>query len=236
MPKQPLSIILSNMKRLFVEMGKSMLGFKRVYLFLLFAIAVSGSIYALSQFIPDLTTALSASPWTPWGVVTSIFTHANFDHYFNNMLGLTILTVIFVFANCSLMGQKKVRVENFLIATSLIAAVASNILWIGITVIPSEGASGLLYAVNGVVLGFALSNGLQFLELKKFKTQRYLVMTMVFVNTVLSFALLAQVFQNPQLFLNIAAGVNVVAHGVSFLIGMFATFFWCLIKKVSLME
>jgi membrane associated rhomboid family serine protease len=234
--KRAQSTITSMMKTVFVEMRKGILGFKRVYLFLIAAIAVSGMVYAFSLLYPSLNASLSASANTPWGIVTSIFTHSSFDHYSSNMFGLTILIAIFVFANCSLLGQKKVKVENFFIATALIAAVSANVLWISVKNIPSVGASGLLYAVNGIVLGFALFNGLQFLDFKKFKSQRLLVMTMVFVNTILAVALLAQVLLNPELFLNVGAGVNVIAHGVSFLIGMFAAFFWCLIKKVSLLE
>jgi membrane associated rhomboid family serine protease len=234
--KRALPTITSSMKAVFVSMGKGLLGFMRVYIFLFAAIAVSGLVYAISLPYPSLTVFLSASANTPWGIVTSIFTHSSFDHYANNMYGLTVLIAIFVFANCSLLGQKKVKVENFLIVTALIAAVSANVLWISVKSSPSVGASGLLYAVNGIVLGFALYNGLQFLDLKRFKTQRVLVMTMVFVNTILAAALLAQVLLNPELFLNVGAGVNVIAHGVSFLIGMFAAFFWCLIKKVSLLE
>jgi membrane associated rhomboid family serine protease len=57
-----------------------------------------------------------------------------------------------------------------LLAKSIIA-IFSNVLWIFLIPNPTIGASGLLYAVEGVLLGFSLFNGLQFLNFSKFKKQ-----------------------------------------------------------------
>jgi hypothetical protein len=39
-----------------------------------------------------------------------------------------------------------------------------------------------------------------------------------------------------QLFLNVGEGVNVIAHGLSYLLGLFAVFPNCLIAKVSILN
>jgi membrane associated rhomboid family serine protease len=224
------------MKRMLVIIVKGMLAFKKILLVYLLVLLLSGSVYIASTVYPDVNMILAASRNTPWGIVTSIFAHSSLPHFGLNMGGLFIFVLLFVFSNSTYSVQNKKRVERLALFSVFVFAIISNVLWVILTPNPSVGASGLLYAVIGIVTGFSLFNGLQIVNFSKFKTQEAATVGVILMNMLLSILLIAQVFQDPQLFLNIGAGVNVIAHGVSYLLGLFVVFPYCLIAKISIMD
>jgi membrane associated rhomboid family serine protease len=125
----------------------------------------------------------------------------------------------------------------FFLSSSFLFAVFSNILCIFITPMSSIGASGLLYAMEGCLVGFTLANGLQIFNFLKLKTQSTSIICMVIVNIFVSFVTLIQIMQNPEIFLSVGESVNVIAHGVSFLFGFFASIPWYyFVGKVSILN
>jgi membrane associated rhomboid family serine protease len=152
------------------------------------------------------------------------------------MGSLFIFVLLFTFSNSTYSLQNKKKVERFTLISIFIFAIISNVLWLILTSRPSVGASGLVYAIMGIVTGFSLFNGLQILNFSKLKTQEIVTVGVILMNLLFSVLLVAQVFQDTQLFLNVGEGVNVIAHGVSFLLGLFAVFPYCLIKKVSILN
>jgi len=232
----PISKVFANMKRMLVIIVKGMLAFKKILLVYLLVLLLSGSVYIASTVYPDVNMSLAASRNTPWGIVTSIFAHSSLSHFGLNMGGLFIFALLFVFSNSTYSVQNKKRVERLTLFSVFVFAIISNVLWVILTPNPSVGASGLLYAVIGIVTGFSLFNGLQIVNFSKFKTQEAATVCVILINMLLSILLMAQVFQDPQLFLNIGAGVNVIAHGVSYLLGLFVVFPYCLIAKISIMD
>ncbi len=231
----PSSVLLANLKAAFSGITQGMLGFRWVYFFLFTVIMTNAAVYTLSLAHPGIIDFLSVSSKTPWGIVTSIFAHSSFSHLIYNMSALSFFTILFTFCNSALSVSRN-KIEGFFVFSTLACAIISNILWIASRDSISFGASGLVYAVVGNVLGFSLFNGLQVFHFQKLQSQRQLVVFIVLIDIVISVLLLAQVVLDPQLFLNLGSGVNTLAHGASFLLGMFAVYPLCLFKKLSLLE
>jgi membrane associated rhomboid family serine protease len=231
-----ISKVVANMKKMLYTIVKGTLAFKRVFLGYILVLIISGSVYFVSSVYPSLNTILAASRSTPWGIVTSIFAHSSLSHFGSNMSSLFIFVLMFTFSNSTYSLQNKKKVERFTLFSIFMFAIISNVLWVILTPRPSVGASGLVYAIMGVVTGFSLFNGLQILNFPKLKTQETVTIVVISMNLFLSFFLVAQVFQDTQLFLNVGEEVNVIAHGVSYLLGLFAVFPYCLIRKVSILN
>lgn len=232
----PLNKVLANMKAMLYVMLKGMFAYRKIFSAYIFVLFISGCIYVISLIYPDIANILAVSRSTPWGVVTSIFTHSNLLHFAYNMGSLFIFILMFAFANSTFSVQKKQKLEPFFLVSAFIFAIVSNVLWVVLTPSPSIGASGLVYAVVGILTGYTLFNGLQALYVSKIKAQNALTACVIYSNILLSALLLVQVFQDPQLFLNVGDGVNVFAHGISYLLGLFAVLPYYMIKKVSIMD
>lgn len=199
-------------------------------------LASGTALYVISQVYPQINSILATSRATPWGIVTSIFAHSSLFHLASNMVGLLVYALLCAFCNSSLPTETKKRIQSFFLICAFGSAIASNIFWVFLTSQSSLGASGLVYAAQGVLLGFSLMNGLSILNWRKFKAQEKSTKLMVLFNLLVLVSLLSQIFLSPEIFLGVAAGVNVVAHGFSFYSSLVITFVWNhYIKKVSIL-
>jgi len=82
-------------------------------------------------------------------------------------------------------------------------------------------ASGLVYAIEGVLIGFSLINSLQIRNFSKFRVQSLSTKYVVFINFIVGSAVILQIFLSPDGFLNVGRGVNTIAHVVSFSVRTF---------------
>jgi membrane associated rhomboid family serine protease len=218
----PLNKVIANLKEMLHTVVHGMLAFKIVYV--------------VSIVYPTVNDILAVSNSTPWGIFTSIFAHSSLSHFGLNMGGFFVFLLMFAFSNSTYSLQNKKKVERFTLFSIFVFAIISNVLWVILTPNPSVGASGLVYAILGIVTGFSIFNGLQILYFSKLRTQEAATVVVIILNIILSIPLLAQVFFDPQLFLNVGEGVNVIAHSISYLLGLFAVFPYCLIAKVSMLN
>ncbi len=216
--------------------SKIVYDFRRILSACILVLVFSIALYVSFSIYPPTNSILAVSRTTPWGIVTSIFVHSSPIHLAYNMAGLFAYTLLFAVCNSSLTSETKIRIQSFFLICAFGSAVASNILWVFLTPQPSLGASGAVYAVQGVLLGFSLMNGLSILNRGKFRTQKRSTKLMVLFNLLVLISLLSQILLSPEIFLGVAAGVNVVAHGFSFYTSLVTTFFWnYYIKKVSIL-
>jgi membrane associated rhomboid family serine protease len=216
---------------------KGILEFKRVFFVYSLVLLTSVIIFGVSQVYPNIENTLSASRSTPWGIITSIFAHINISHLALNMGGLFLFMFLFAFCNSTFILKSKRRVEIFFLVSVFVFAVISNVLWIALTPNPSIGASGLVYAVESSLAGFSFANGLQLLYFSKFKAQSVSTMYIVFMNIVVFSVMLIQIVQSPDIFLNVGQGVNIIAHGISFLLGFLISPLWYyVIGKISILN
>ena len=213
--------------RLFWRIG---LDFKLLFLTFIMILVISTAIYVTSSICPVLNDILKASRVTPWGVVTSLFVHQGPEHLAFNMIGLLAFIVLFSTTNWHLSKQEiGKRVSLFLIVIFLMALL-SNISWIIlIPQVGTAGSSGLVFASEGIVMGFTLQNGLRIIELfRNGEKDRKRLLAIYLYNLGIFGVFFVQVLLAPQTFLNVAPTVNVFAHGISFLGSFFLTVFWSL--------
>jgi membrane associated rhomboid family serine protease len=228
---------IANLKMELRKIVKGISEFKRVFLFYLIVLVTCVIVFGILQAYPNLENTLSASRVNPLGIITSIFTHSNLSHLVLNMGGLFQFIFLFAFCNSTFVIQTKRKMEIFLICSVIVIAVISNILWIVFSSSGVIGASGIVYAVEGDILAFSLINGLHILDLSKLRAQKISTQYMVFMNIIVSIVILIQVFLNVNVFLGVGQGINIFAHGVSFLLGLFASFIWCsVIEKISILN
>jgi membrane associated rhomboid family serine protease len=216
---------------------RGILDFKRIFLIYISVLLTSGIVYAVSQVYPNINSMLSASRSTPWGIITSIFAHSDLSHLAFNMGSLFLLMLLFTFCNSTFHFNSKKRIEMFFLVSIFMFAIISNILWIVFRPDSSIGASGLVYAVEGILVGFSFANGIQVCNFSKFKNQRIPTALIVLTNIAVFAVLFAQILLNPNIFLSVGQGINLIAHGVSFLLGLFASVPWYyLIGKLSILD
>lgn len=209
-------------------------------------LALSGITYLAENFFHGFVRLLSSSLETPWGIVTSLFVHAGEQHLIDNLRGLSIFLFLFIFTNLHLSETRlKMRVffSSLLIFASALLSNAVSILLM--PDIAAVGASGLVYALIGVTLGFSLSNAVELLkspdaletediegtsglETESMKnrflqTFRYafLLVNMIFI--VFFFVIF---LRSPQQFLNVNPGVNSLVHALAFFVSLVTVFFY----------
>jgi membrane associated rhomboid family serine protease len=208
--------------------------FRRVFFACALVIVSSIAIFVSFSVYPKINSFLAASRATPWGVVTSIFVHSSLTHLAYNMIGLFTYTLLFAVCNISFTSENKRKIEPFFLVCVFGSAIVANIFWICLTSKQSLGASGIVYAVQGVLLGFSLINGLSILDWKRFKIQKKFTQFMVLINIIVIFLLLSEILLSPLMFLSFAVGVNILVHGISFYLSLVITVVWnSYIKKIS---
>jgi len=211
-----------------------MLDFKRLFLAFILILLTSILVYVISYFYPEFNEVLKVSTTTPWGIVTSVFAHGGFMHLRDNMLGLCFFFIIFFITNFFPSKEERESRVTFFLVIIFAAAIVSNIAWIIIA--PQRGAigsSGLVYASQGIVTGFALSNGLRIFQLSHdVKKKRPLYIAVYVFNLVVFLSLCIPIFLDAKAFLNVAENVNSVVHGIAFLVGLFLTTIWAWVRQV----
>jgi len=224
----------SRRHRLIRLLWRIVLDFKLLFLMFMFLFVISTAIFVISSTYSMLNDILKASLVTPWGVVTSLFVHQGLEHLAYNMAGLLAFFFLFSIINSHLSKQEiKTRVSLFLIAIFLMA-IFSNTLWmILVPQASTAGSSGLVFASEGIFMGFTLLNGLQIIELfKDGGKDRKRLMAIYLCNLTIFGVLFVQIVLTPQIFLNVAPAVNAFVHGVSFLGGFSLTIFWSLYRRL----
>jgi membrane associated rhomboid family serine protease len=210
--------------------------FREVFFACALIIVSSIAIYMSFSVYPKINSILAASRATPWGVITSIFVHSSLTHLASNMIWLFLYTLLFAVCNISLASENKRKIEPFFLICVFGSAIVANIFWICLTSERSLGASGVVYAVQGVLLGFSLINGLSISDWKKFKIQEKFTQFLVLFNLLVLISFLFQIVLLPQIFLSVASGVNILVHAISFYLSLVITVVWNgYIKKVSIL-
>lgn len=218
---------------------KALLRFKIVYLTFPLVSIPSVLIYTASLMFPWLNDILVASPRTPWGIITSIFTHLEAQHLVLNMAGLLAFLLLFATSNILLSEEEIRRRILFLLSVMFVIATLSNLFWV--ILIPNvnvTGASGLVFASEGVVIGFALLNSLRLKDIAEHSVkEKEFLLAICAYNATIFVGFFLQILFAPELFLGVAPGVNVYIHGIAFYISFlltvlcFSTLPWLMARK-----
>src|SRR5437870_3426939 len=190
--------------------------------------ALSSVVFVFEQLGQEqhdfIETWLRASWSKPWGLVTAIFVHANFDHYIYNIIGLVLFLPFLLTANWSLEHALGRRV-SFPAWVPFVSAVLANLLVFVIQPGSSPfGASGVVYAVIGVTVGLSLVNSLHYTrKLLGGPKQDGLVRLLWFANLLVFVPLFIVVISSPAGFAGVGEGVNALGHILAFLAGLLAS-------------
>ena len=222
-------------------LSRRLAGFRSVGLaFTIFSL-VNIAIYLLIFLHPPLLKGLWLSADRPWGIVTSAFVHRDLGHLVSNLREFVFAAGFFVVVNL----HNRVRARRYssriflwLIFLSGFAANGIEFLawhWGGVSGVHSWGASGVVYAGIGVLLASTLCNFPAHMRnfdkarrrrprRGKRKLRRKFDWSLVrstagLLSMTLALTLLVLLFWNPGAFLSVGPGVNVLAHGLGFLLG-----------------
>jgi hypothetical protein len=176
-------------------------------------------------------TLLCSARISPWGIVTSLFIY---DSWANFVL-YAILVIFFILTQFLISEGERRKRQIFLSVVMYIIAIVVNLVWIVLA--PSSGTygpSGVLYAAWGVVSGFALFNGLsldQVTRRLRIFSQNRVIRAWAVVNLFTIAVFVLYLGSDTSLFLSESRGVNLFAHGMSFLGGFFATYAYRALNK-----
>jgi hypothetical protein len=195
---------------------------------------VAGAVlFGTSLVLPLVPTGFGASAFcnatmlcthgtTPWGTVTSVFLY---DGWSNILLYFIILVMYIAFSDRVDSGERRRRARFGSVAIFGVATIA-NALWLHfVPMAYSWGSSGVVYALWGFLLAFTLFDGMprnpKSLDPRTWyasKQERGSAMGNLMVFSMTAIMLVS----GPSAFLSSGPGVNVFAHGVSFLGGYFS--------------
>jgi len=234
---------------MYTRLSRRLAGFRSVGLaftiFILFNLAIFFliSLWPPTDTEPGLLGWLWLSADRPWGIITSNFVQAELPHLAGNLEGFTLAAGFFVIVCSALKVKDRRRWSRvFLWLVFLSGIMGSAIEYLLMLVSPrppSYGASGIVYGALGVLLAACLrSLPTQMRALAKehrrwerkrrkwglFRFDRRSLRTfpnLMSATILISFLLL--IFTDPWDFLSAALGVDVLAHGLGFLLGLLPT-------------
>jgi len=224
----------SKIVRVYAHISRRLTGFHPLSIaFIIFSL-LNISVYSLIALHPDLLESLWLSPSTPWGILTSAFTHAELGHLVSNLEGFALSILLFIPVASVHSPSIRRRWSRAFLWLGFVSGIGANLIEYPTTLIgpgsSSWGASGIVYGSLGVVLAGALlslPDHLKTMTKKRSKKKRKLKfnrkswreLRAIFVLSFL-IAFLIAILTDTAGFLNVEPGIDVFAHGVGFLIGM----------------
>jgi len=217
-----------------------------------FVILILGGFqFIFSLNLEWLVPKLGLSIHSLWGIFTNFYIHENLDHFDNNMMLLFILTLIYVFMNGYLSDIQQKNRSKYFMVSAFVCGISTNISYILIASYffnfqgYTYGASGLVYAVQGIAFMMALFNLIQvgkkwfaIVKIKKsnlgmptdFNKQYASTSAFLLLNFCVAafFAYFALV--NPLSVVNASENVSSFGHYIGFTIGMFSVIAYYFIK------
>lgn len=209
--------VASRLKAIFLD-------FRMLFNFYLVVLSLCVLLFTFNLAYSWLDGLLVASRSTPWGVITSLFVHNDLGHLVMNLIGLFSFLLIFSFTNYYIQSDEVVSRVHFFIIAILTVTVLSNVLWIIIANMGSIGASGLVYASEGLVTGFCLVNLWDLYgSSRSISTGKRVIML---VNLFVFLAICGWMVFYTNSFLSYGRDVNVLIHGSSFVLAFILAIEW----------
>jgi membrane associated rhomboid family serine protease len=194
------------------------------------------ALFSLVSLWPGLIEFLWLSGDRPWGIVTSNFVHRELPHLASNLEGFTLASGFFVLVCMVLRPRDRRRWSTVFLRLVFLSGIIGSAIEYPIllkTQDVSYGASGMVYGALGVLLAACLRSlpaQTEFLAKERRRRARRRGgpsrlgrKSLRTLPSVMSLALLASlvllIFTSPAAFLSVAPDVDVLAHGLGFLLG-----------------
>ncbi|MEM3723405.1 MAG: rhomboid family intramembrane serine protease [Candidatus Hadarchaeales archaeon] len=214
-------------------MSRRLAGFRLLGIGVALFVLVNLTVFILISFRPELLEVLWLSADRPWGIITSIFAHADASHLFWNLLFFLIFCLFFT--GVGWRDSPKVRRDStkIFLAVALAAGIIANAeeflaLWYpsGITHLGSWGASGVVYASGGALLVFSIHKLPSVVEyIQKIRRSREKIDHREFFMAMLPAFIIIWMFMD--ILSGFGRGLAGITHGLGFLLGfLMATALW----------
>jgi membrane associated rhomboid family serine protease len=230
---------------MYTHTPRRLAGFRRVGIafatFTLLNLAVFSmiSLWPPTDTDPGLLGWLWLSANRPWGIITSNFVQAELPHLAGNLQGFTLATGFFVIVCLVLKVEDRRRWSRVFLWLVFLSGIVGSAIEYPVLVINGDlswGSSGIVYGALGVLLAACLrSLPAQMRALAKehrrwrrkrrkwglFRFDRKSLHTfpnLMSLAILISFLFL--IFTDPWDFLSAGPGVDVLAHGLGFLLGL----------------
>ncbi|MCW4019947.1 MAG: rhomboid family intramembrane serine protease [Candidatus Bathyarchaeota archaeon] len=204
-------------------------GFTIVFLFFLLVLTLSVMVFVADMYsVPGLKEILAVSPRTPWGIVTSLFVHADEAHLLNNMIALFLFLMLLVASNMLFSKEEiKRRIRSSLLAIFPIPVALNLSLIFLAPEITMIGSSGIVYTLEGTCLGFCLLNALELRKIRKYdKDERKTLLASALSNLMIFAGFVINLLLSPEAFLGSQHETIMGFHGISFAGGFVAALFY----------
>jgi len=212
----PMTVQTESRKTRFLNLVRE---FRIVWFFFLVLALLSTIITVVSALFPFVLQLLCSSIKTPWGIVTGIFVHSLDEHLFGNLITIAAYFFMFMYLSVSFSFEAKPAKAKSLVIIVFATAVFANI--VSLILVPqvkSIGASGIGFAILGVIFAESFKNvSLAIHSLVYLHTP---VSPNFFISNLFVFIFLVfGLFLSPTAFFIIAPGVNFFVHMYSFFLG-----------------
>jgi membrane associated rhomboid family serine protease len=212
-------------------------GFRSVGLAFTIFTLLNLAVFFLISLWPGLLDFLWLSADHPWGIVTSNFVQAELPHLASNLEGFTFAAGFFVIVCLVLKVEDRRRWSRIFLWLVFLSGIVGSAIEYPVLIKSQDfswGASGIVYGGLGVLLAACIRSLPAHMQLfakehrrarkrrkrRVFKFDRKSLRTFP---SLMSFALLLSflvlIFTDPANFLSVAPGVDVLAHGLGFLLG-----------------
>lgn len=181
----------------------------------------------VTEFIPNLSRYY-LSPKTPIGIFTSLFVYDGWT----NIVVFMGVGIFYYISNLYVPEENQMKRTWSITLAIFSAAILANYLWLFTDPSkPSIGQSGVVYALIGVMMIFALHNvftlnkdSLKYIW-KSLKTRHKAHLNKLELSAVMSIPVFAiffyQIVSSPSVFLSKGTNINYFVHGVSFLLAFY---------------
>jgi membrane associated rhomboid family serine protease len=194
------------------------------------------AVFSLISLWPGLLDFLMLSADRPWGIVTSNFAHEEFPHLASNLEGFTFAAGFFVIVCLVLKVKDRRRWSRLFLWLVFLSGIVGSVIEYPVLIVSGDsswGASGIVYGALGVLLAacirslpahiqlFAKEHRRQARKRRKWRmfSRRSLRTFPSLMSLALLLSFLVLIFTDPADFLSAAPGIDVLAHGLGFLLG-----------------
>lgn len=216
---------------------KHLAGFQGVgTAFTVFAL-VNVIVYLMISLYPSLLDFLYLSADHPWGILTSAFTHIDLAHLVNNLEGFTFAVLLFLPVVSVYQVRIRRRWSRVFLWLVFLSGICANAIEYPLLIIGPDfnswGASGVVYGALGVLLAasllslpahiHALAKGRRARRRIKWRPFRYDRYSRASFSALMCFSIILSflylIITDAAGFLSAGPGVDVLAHGLGFLLG-----------------
>jgi membrane associated rhomboid family serine protease len=214
-------------------------GFTIVFMAFLSVVTLSVMVYAANEYaFSSLNEILAVSRRTPWGIITSLFVHANEKHLLNNMIALFVFFLLLLGSNVfHSKGELKRRIFTTLLLMICIPIVLNLLFIIYFPELKLIGSSSIIYTLEGRCIGYSLINSLEPRKVRKsVQKERRVLLASSLSNLIVFVSFFLNLLLYPLLSPSTGLQLIVWIHSLAFTGGFVTVMFYALRRQFKTPE